>query len=319
MKRLLWVLAVCLAASVSAQESQLAQVTGVGSSQQEAVSDGFRRAIEKISGSVMLSTQEASGRKLTKEEVAKYSAGYIDRYKITDVSKTKTDVVVSMDVWVKPSKMAYHKVDIASDQAPLDGPRVGAQIKSFQDEKKQSDAFLSQTLEDYPYKAFTLKQSEPVIQFDKDRDAIITMDFIVEWNYNYLNSLKEAFSLVTADVKRPEYKVWVRSRAQGKWIADDDVFYINDRNSYLKIANSISEQPTVTAVFYDTQNRQIDSRCFGFGDEYSRTTPDGMFQVIGTARSWRTLNIKVDAKSSLSKNISEVDKIVLKITTRCIR
>lgn len=317
MKRLICTLAVAISASVFAQDSQLARVIGRGSTEAEALADAQRRAIEEVSGIVVLSTLEANKKKLIKEETANYSAGYVDKYEITSTYKKKNEVIIEANVWVKPSNMANHKVNTGKDQKVLDGNRLGTQLESFLNERGQADNLFKTLLDDYPQKAFSLKQGQPEFRIDSDRTLVITVPFEYGWDRRYVTSLKEAMYNVGSTV-RSDYAITVALKKDpSDWMTDVRLYYVNDRNLYLKITRTLVRQPGVYATIYDDENTPIYRQCGSYQGAFIGDNRYASFHITGNTRYTTEFEIKIRNTNPLRDKLKSANKIELSVGDPC--
>ena len=313
MKWLIATLAVVIAASVSAQETRMVKAVGQGRTPSEAKADLHRKAIEEVSGIVVTSNLEANKRRLTKDEIGNYSAGYIEKYVITNVVQDKNGYTVEADVWVRPSKMADQKLNAGKDQKSLSGGVIGTQYQSLLKERSSADKFVTQIVNDYPKRAFIVEQSQPTVFIDKDRDAIITVPFIISWNQDYLTALKEAMQVIAVD-KRTDTAVTVISREKGNIFASVNTFYFNDRMLALNITSRLEKTPWIVATIYDENNKVLDKQCRFYQVIYATGRGDKGFEISGNKRISFDLEIKVEAGSKLADKISLANKIELSTT-----
>jgi hypothetical protein len=295
----------------------MVSVEGRGSTEASALADAQRRAIEEVSGIVVISSLEANKKKLIKEEMANYSAGYIDRYEITSTTISKTEIIVEANVWVKPSIMANYKVNSGKDQKVLDGNRLGTQIDSYLSERGQADNLFSNILNDYPHKAFNIKQGPTEFHIDTDRTLIISIPFEIGWDWRYVNSLKEAMYNVGRDT-RTEYRVAVALKKNPKdWLTDVRLYYLNDRDLYLKITNTLAQPPGIRATIYDDENRPIYTQCNSYRGEFTGDNRYNAFFITGNSGWQSTFEIKVRGNSELRQRIKSASKIEISAGNAC--
>jgi hypothetical protein len=310
MKRLIATLAVVIAASASAQETRMVKAVGQGRTPTEANADLHRKAIEEVSGIVVTSNLEANKKRLTKDEIGNYSAGYIEKYVITNVVQDNNGYTVWGDVWVRPSKMADQKLNAGKDQQSLSGGVIGTQYQSLLRERSSADKFVSQIVNDYPKRAFIIEQSQPTVFIDKDRDAVITVPFIISWNPKYLIALKEAMTVIAVD-KRTDTAVTVISREKDSIFAAVNTFYFNDRTLALTISSRLSNTPWIVATIYDENNKVLDKQCRYYEETFASERGIKGFEISGNKRVAYNLEIKVEAGSKLASKILLANKIEL--------
>jgi hypothetical protein len=309
MKRLVCILAVAIAASVSAQETRMVKAVGQGRTPPEATADLHRKAIEEVSGIVVTSNLEANKKRLTKDEVGNYSAGYIEKYVITNVIQDKNGYTVEANVWVRPSKMADQKLNAGKDQASLDGPMIGTQYQSLLRERDSADQFFNQIVNDWPKRAFIIKQSQPTVYVNQSRDAIITIPFVLSWNPDYLTALKEAMKVITVE-KKTDMAVTVVSKKPNSMFAAVDTYYFTDRKLALSVFRRMNGNPWIISTIYDENNQAIDRQCHYYEEVFAGERANA-FEISGNKQVAYNLEIKAEADSKLAKKLAAASKIEL--------
>ena len=315
MKSVIAILAVCIAASVSAQTS--VQVTGKGPSEKEAINDGFRQAIEEVSGNVVLSSVEAKRGKLTKDSIGNYSAGYVDKYEIINVTKNKSTVIVLMDVWVKSSKMADQKLNTGTDSKDIDGPRLGAQLQTYLDERKSADNFIDNIVSDYPSRALKIQQGKPQFLLDGNRNITINVPYRIKWNPDYITALSEALNNVQDG---PEYFdlscLCYKSREKIVVISKSrNAFHLSDHILAKKIHNKFDDFVRIKATVYDTDNNALASHCYATDTLFAGLKPNGTYEIYGYKTETDSVDIPIPQNSKLGRNVEKADRIELAVVS----
>lgn len=183
---------------MSQANSQPIQVQGVGFTFDEAKTNGLKTAIQVVVGSVILANKEVNNGNLQKNEILDYSAGYIDSYKIISSTNVSNTIVLSMDVWVKSSKISERILGVGNSDSDIDGIRHTIQMNTFIKSKQDGDRLLQNVLHDFPNKAFTISHTNYSIQTDAYRNLYLVMPLEIKWNYNYVVAFTETMNLFSA-------------------------------------------------------------------------------------------------------------------------
>lgn len=189
MKKLL--LALCLVVPLA----NAIQVSGEGSTFEEAKLNAFKTAIEFEAGTIVVSEREANNYKLSKNDILVYSSAYISNFKIINTFKINNQVHVVLDVDVASNKIAERILGVGSKPAIVDN-RYHVQYQSYLNSKKNGDLILSQLLRDYPSKAFSITQGTHKLAVDVYRAGILEIPFEFRWNYNYVASLSDTLNVL---------------------------------------------------------------------------------------------------------------------------
>jgi hypothetical protein len=172
------------------------QVSGEGTTFEEAKQNAFRTAIEFAAGSVVTSERESNNYKLVKDEILVYSAGYITDYKIINTIKSGNQVRVIVDVQVSSNKLSDRILGVGKEPKSFDTDKHSNQYKTFLQGKANADRLLNQVLNDYPKKAFIVTQGVHQFKVDSYRNGIIEIPLELKWNYNFIVSFNEALKIL---------------------------------------------------------------------------------------------------------------------------
>ena len=172
------------------------QVSGEGSTIEEAKQNAFRTAIEFAVGSVVTSERESVNYKLVKDEILVYSAGYITDYKIINTIKSGNQVRIIVDVQVSSNKLSDRILGVGKEPKNFDTDKHRSQYQTFLQGKSNADRLLHQVLNDYPKKAFTVTQGVHQFKIDSYRNGIIEIPLELKWNYNFIVSFNEALKIL---------------------------------------------------------------------------------------------------------------------------
>jgi len=176
------------------------RVQGTGSNVDEAKKAAFRKAIEEAVGSVLLTTQEAQGDVLTKDQINEYSAGYIDNYEMLGVTHDESkQVVVDMNVRVASSKIAMRMLSSSNTITHADGERFQAALQSQLETREAGDKFLDEVLSSYPENAFLISSGQFEMSLTNVRQGRLTVPVTIKMSQMWLEGLDEALSVVSRD------------------------------------------------------------------------------------------------------------------------
>ena len=188
MKYILIVLAL-LCAKVHADN--YVRVKGIGKSVEEAKTNAFRSAVQYRVGMVLLSDREARNNELTKNEIATYSSGYVDNFRIIQQRTENNLVTLIVDVLVSDSKISQRLLSNSKSVQQFEGGRHAEQISTLMYEKQSGDKLLKQVLNDYPLRAYDIKQLPYQLKFDSHRNLQLFVPYQIKWNDNFLKAFKE--------------------------------------------------------------------------------------------------------------------------------
>jgi hypothetical protein len=171
------------------------RVEGIGQTYIQAKEDAFRTAVEKTVGIALLSQKQHLNFNNIKNEIVTYSAGYVDNYKIVDQQFLNGQYFITVDVYVKSSKIASKLLSEGNQLSEFDGNNHNTQLDSYYNERAQLDKFIDSVLSDYPQNAYNLTIDTYQVKVDAYRNTYLIIPFTVSWNYNYLISFSEMFRL----------------------------------------------------------------------------------------------------------------------------
>ncbi len=263
MKKLLSVLCYFLATTACA-----IQVTGEGSTIEEAKQNAFRTAIEFEAGSVVVSERESDNYKLIKDEILVYSSGYITDYKIISTIKSNGLVRILVDVQVASNKIADRILGVGSESKHFETAKHGMQYQSYVEAKQNGDKLLKQVLNDYPKKAYNLTQGTHQLRVDVNRNGIIEIPIELRWNYNFVESFNETLKILEDGsnglFKASPSKVTVMAKDPKDWILGSKSQYrFNDMNTVHSIIETLkTKQPSILVSIKNLNNKIAFQQCY---------------------------------------------------------
>ena len=211
MKIVILFLLICFTQTANAffSSNEPIRVEVSGSNHQHAKQNAFRKAVEQKLGAVVLSERESQNSQLARNEVLVYSAGYVDKFSIVSEWYDNGRVRMVVDVWVAESKLADRLLSNPNSIKPFDGGRHSTQYDSYMDERKRGDSMTKMVMDDYPYRAFDIKQAPYQLKLDPRRNLVLIVPFELKWNPNFISSFNEMLSTL-------EEKKWYNpSRSSG--------------------------------------------------------------------------------------------------------
>jgi hypothetical protein len=189
-------LASLLLAGCASTHNQSIRVSGIGSNFENARHDAFTKAIEYKMGTLVLSERETHNFKLVKNDISVFSSGYIDKYNIVSETTNGKLVSVTVDVTVSDSKIKDRLLGSGTNLKELEGYRHSVQHSSYIRDRLQGDKILNTVLNDYPTKAYSIRQGMHEVRLDAYRNMLLRIPYSMNWNYNYIVSLNEVLSLL---------------------------------------------------------------------------------------------------------------------------
>ena len=325
MKYLICLLAVFLTACATTSEtvvdplSKPIRVTGRGSTKDEAKKNGLSEAVGIYSGMVVLSGRESRNEKLVSTSVDTYSAGYVDRYEVIEEMAGGRTALVTMDVWVRPSNMSGHKLNLGKSTADVDGNTVDTQHKTLIAERAAADKMMANIVNDFPSKALEIKQGQLSIDFDGYRNMVITAPYEIKWFPKYLTSLKEALKNVQTGPENfdlgcacfvAKEQVTIIEKT-GIFSGSYDHYYLRDAKFARTVKERLQSKPVIKVTVYDINNNVLHTECWKQWTEFGGTTPKNVFEVYGYKTAQGILEIKAPPNSELTKKMKNVNRLEL--------
>ena len=244
------------------------QVTGEGSTFEEAKLNAFKTAIEFEAGAVVVSERESNNYKLVRNEILVYSSGYITDYKIINTIKQGNHVKVLVDVQVASNKLADRILGVGKDAKTFDTDKHSNQYNSYLQGKQNGDRLLQQLLNDYPKKAYNLTQGVHQLKVDVNRNGIIEIPLELKWNYKFIESLNEALKILEDGsnglFKASPSNVTVMAKDPKDWvIGSKNQYKFNDMNTVSTIAQTLqNNQPRILVSIKNLSNKIAFQQCY---------------------------------------------------------
>jgi hypothetical protein len=174
-----------------------------GYSIEEAKRSCFSSAIEQVVGQVIVSDLEVSGDRITKDNVAQYSAGYIDDYVI---QKQQQDDHgwwhLKMSITIASSKIAQRKISRGERIDIVDGVKARDQIESQLEQRAEGDALIGQVLSSYPENAYVINSGQTEFKVSNLRQAYVDVLYSITMSRPWIEALNEALAVVAVDTAK---------------------------------------------------------------------------------------------------------------------
>jgi hypothetical protein len=331
----LLLLAVCFILTACASTSKsdnYIRTTGVGNTYEEAKHNAFKEAIEYQVGVVIASERESYNEKLIKNEILAYSSAFVDEYKIISQQNIGNKIQVVVDVKLSLLRISDRILSKGKDSKNIDGSKHDNQYKSFLENKQNGDRILASVLNDYPRRAYDIKQSNYVVKIDTYRNLTLTIPYTLSWNPNYIASLNDAIKIV-ADGKPSLWTVEKGFAQQYPAMirVGSEKYYFNEFVIPNKILDSFMDwnEIRINMEIKDLYNKTQYSECFmpkqlhsRVGDYYNinyvKTINVG---INRTASEQASIEMQIQKNSKLAYFMQNLSKIELSVVPKkvCVK
>lgn len=159
---------------------------------EQAKQQAFRLASEQVAGTVVLSDSELRNTTLTRDEIATYSSGIVDEYRIVDRVDSPGNVRLTVEIWIADSNMAQRVLARSATERGVDGTAMAARVDSILDERRRGETIIRAILYDYPKRAFRVTMAPPVVDMDLQGNSRVTVNWEVSWDNRYTDAFQEA-------------------------------------------------------------------------------------------------------------------------------
>jgi hypothetical protein len=308
------------------------RTTGVGYTYEEAKNNAFKEAIEYQVGVVITSERESYNEKLIKNEILAYSSAFVDEYKIISQQNIGNKIQVVMDVKLSLLRISDRILSKGKDSKNIDGPKHDNQYKSFLENKQNGDRILASVLNDYPRRAYDIKQSEYIVKIDTYRNLTLTIPYSLKWNPNYVASFHDAIKIV-ADGKPSLWSVekGFAQQYSGTVRIGSEKYYFNEFIITNKILDAMMDwnEVRINLEIKDFYNKTQYSECFvpkqlhsRIGDYYNinyvRTNNIGINTTTGEQAS---IEMNIHQNSKLANIMNNLTNIELSVVPKkvCVK
>jgi len=245
---------------------------GYGRTTDEARTQALRAAVDQAVGSVVNSEREVKNQRLSRSEVVQYAAGFVDRYEVKQIEQENGFVVMTLDVYVKRSRLTDRLLGDHKQPGKIDGERLQAQAETLTHSRQQGDRLLQTVLSDFPRRAFDLEMGPSRVYYNDQRQQQLELSFKLKWRHAYLENLREALATVSQNAnagdcvglyaRKCSHQGYVTIKArpgQHGWsrtAAFDDSVTLN-----MVHQNLIESRPAVLVTIMDQQGRRVWHGC----------------------------------------------------------
>ena len=175
-------------------------VTCEGSTVENAKKECLQTAIERAVGTLIVTDIESSDDRLTSENIVRYSAGYINDYKITKHYQNEVGWWnLEMDVEVASSKIGKRNTSRGKDTNLIRGDVESTVLQSKLDQRQSGDDLIARLLMSYPQSAYTLNSGQTEFSIGNSRRSYIDIPYKIVMSEDWVAALDEAFKLVSVD------------------------------------------------------------------------------------------------------------------------
>jgi len=311
-----------------------------GQTLEDAKRSCFETAIEKTVGQIIVVDREATGAEITKYNVAQYSAGYVNDYKIIDQQRDGFGWWrLKMLVSISSSKIANRKLPVPISEDHFDAKKELDILSSKWEQRLKGDQLLATVLADYPQNAYVVNSGNKEIEVNNLRSTVFKIPYRIKMNPNWVKAMDEALGLVSIDsgtcntlsVSRPKLKKFFCPTEPDMTVFTDSGFmptstgyYLPDRptleliNAELK-PNQLGQQHIGLRVdMLDQKGQVFDSRCAKINNELfiHYSNPRGVYNlnemqeisrpnIMGQNEVYGVLNLHIKEPYQL-KNLAKV-------------
>jgi hypothetical protein len=261
---LLTVCFILTACASTSKSDNYIRTTGTGNTYEEAKNNAFKEAIEYHLGVVISSERESLKDNLSKNDILAYSSGFVDEYKIISQQNIGNKVQLVVDVKLSSVRLSDRILSKGKDSKNIDGVKHDSQYKSFLENKQNGDRLLASILNDYPKRAYNIKQSAYVVKIDSNRNLILSVPYTMQWNPNYVASFHDATRLVSDGNISYLEKNGFGKRYPGSVSVGKESYYFNEVVIPLKIVYGMLDgnEPRIIMELKDHLNKTQYSKCF---------------------------------------------------------
>ena len=252
------------------------RVQGEGYSYEEAKQQAFATAVDQAVGAVVLSETEVSNRRVIRNDLIKYSAGFVDDFRVTSQETLGNITRLEIDVWVSSSKISDRLLGGSKQEGLIDGDRHSAQLETFQRSTVAGDRQLQVVLNDFPKRSFVTKAGKSRIEIQPDRSALLAVDFTAHWDHRYLEALNESLKNLKPKtpmcgvhstghiipVQSKKVMVRIKKNPTGWGFVDWNCYHYDDPNFYNQVEQRLGKPLFLIGRFYSHDKTVLQTGCF---------------------------------------------------------
>ncbi len=240
------------------------QVESTADDKEQARREGFRLAVEMAVGALVVAETEVRNKELVRQDILKYSSGYVDNFSIKSEAKVGNKVRLVMDVWVGESTIANRLLNVSKAEGSIDGARVAAQQESLKSRQDSAARLLESVVRDFPRRAFDIKIGKTLTRVDGERTTI-AVPVEIAWNKKYFEALLEAIDKTKDGTESGAYNFKehasiITYRKIGGWI-NYFASYQNTKPVEILSQHFFESYPQVRINFKDELNALLAFNC----------------------------------------------------------
>jgi hypothetical protein len=317
------------------QKVYYVRVEAGGQDEHSALTSAFRLAVSQALGSLVLVETEVQNQQVVRQDIINYSSGYVDDHKILHRRSENGLIVVTVDVWVKHSRLSERLLNQSRGQGEVNGSQTRIQSETLTHARQQGDRVLSAVLGDFPNRAFVVSAGPTRTTYSDRRNRNIELSFRVEWDRDYLESLREALGQIAQNAnaghclgrhaQRCDYQGYVTIKGRPGTHGWSRTAAFDDRISLdLVYQNLIESRPAVLIRLRGNDGREVYRGCARFSeldniisgvvpnDRMLQPTENGML-----INAWLALDAKVPINLSSNSPDAETASFEIVRSNRC--
>lgn len=244
--------------------------SGYGATRNSALQDAFKNAVQQASGVFLISSSRLENEVLTRDITNEYSTGIISRYEILSESRDGNGAYkLQIGALVSSNKLlsyiaTAHK---PSNQNPADGTQIYAYLSTTLKSKDQGDRLVASLATQFPYPAISIQLGTLSPQVDANRQVHLLVPYQLQWNKEYLESLRETVdyistykcSVINSVNNRCTYDVVF---SNGFWSFGARTGYtLTDKVQLELLRQRLNPNAGIQLVFYDKNGLALNTAC----------------------------------------------------------
>lgn len=315
------------------------QVEATADSKESARNEAFRLAVDMAVGTIVVAETEIKNSEIVRNDILKYSSGYIDNFTIKSESKVGDKTRLVIDVWVGESKIADRLLNVSKAEGTIDGERIAAQQQSIKVEKDNASKLIELVAKDFPSKAFDIKVGKTQTSVDGQK-TVIDIPVSIRWNSKYLDSLIEVLDR-TKDGEESsisnfkKHRYIVSYRKDGGWLTYY-ASYKDTKPGIVLVNNFIDSNPVLRINFNDDSNSIITFNCRPIrsmsgnyfddaklivgthsldqatGQFFSANPPNAHFGIFGDFEGQSRIRINFEIKPELISKMRKIEATIVR-------
>jgi hypothetical protein len=305
------------------------RVVGKGPTYEAAKQSAFRDAIELKVGSMVLSERETANLVQTRNEILVYSAGFVDDYKIINRVDGAGTVYITMDVWVSATKLSNRLLTTNNSIQSFDASRHVAQITTIQQERQQAGKMLNEVLNEYPKRAYQLRQDAYKLRVNNNR-TILSVDYGLKFDYNWLQSVKAALNkfsdgsnavnnvLNGAVIRSSAEAIIISKNPKALLLGEKKHYTFSNVNNFEILRHSFYDdnEIRIMLVFRDSNHKIIHNSCWTPAFLTERSNTGSFYGSVDTRKfvvwgnSYEEATISVHVPPNMLTAINHIELIV---------